>query len=169
MTLWKTTFPSPVGPLHVYASDRGLRALLWRPPDADPEAVECPDHPTLVRLAQQLGEYFAGARQEFDLPLDPVGTEFQCLAWNALRAIPYGATRTYAEQAAAIGRPKAVRAVGAANGKNPISIVVPCHRVIGANGTLVGFGGGLETKRFLLDLEAGQGQLLPAPQTEPRA
>ena len=102
----------------------------------------------------QLDEYFAGERTEFDVPLDPVGTEFQLRAWAALRRIPYGETRSYGEQARTIGAPAAVRAVGAANGRNPISIIVPCHRVVGSNGSLTGFGGGLDAKRYLLDLEA---------------
>ena len=101
----------------------------------------------------QLTEYFAGERTTFDLPLDPVGTEFQVAAWRALGEIPYGETRTYGEQAAGIGRPTAVRAIGAANGKNPLSIVLPCHRVVGADGSLTGFAGGLDAKRFLLTHE----------------
>ena len=165
MTMWKATIQSPVGPLRAFASDKGLRAVLFAKSDVtryvhEPGPVESPDHPTLARLADQLGEYFAGSRQEFDLPLDPVGTEFQRLAWRALQAIPYGTTRSYSEQAAAIGRPRAVRAIGAANGKNPISIVIPCHRVIGADGSLTGFGGGLLAKRFLLDHESPQRSIL---------
>jgi methylated-DNA-[protein]-cysteine S-methyltransferase len=109
----------------------------------------------LRRVTGQLNEYFAGRRQEFELPLAPAGTEFQQACWQALAEIPYGETRSYGEQAARIGRPDRARAVGAANGANPIAIILPCHRVIGANGSLVGFGGGLETKRRLLDLEAG--------------
>ena len=101
----------------------------------------------------QLGEYFAGRRRTFDLPLTPEGTTFQCSVWMALRAIPYGATISYRALAERIGRPSAMRAVGAANGRNPLPIVVPCHRVIGADGSLTGFGGGLPTKRFLLELE----------------
>lgn len=111
-------------------------------------------------VARQLAEYFAGERRTFDLALAPEGTEFQLASWEALRDIPWGATRTYAEQAEAIGRPTAVRAVGRANGANPIPIVVPCHRVIGADGSLTGFGGGLPVKRALLELE---GVLLPVP------
>ena len=109
---------------------------------------------------RQLNEYFAGERTAFDLPLDPQGTPFQCSVWRALRTIPYGETRSYGEIANSIGNPKAVRAVGAANGRNPIAIVVPCHRVIGSDGTLTGFGGGLPRKQYLLNLEgAGQGEL----------
>jgi methylated-DNA-[protein]-cysteine S-methyltransferase len=109
----------------------------------------------LARAAEQLREYFAGERREFDLPLAPAGTEFQLACWSALAEIPYGDTRSYGQQADRIGKPDRARAVGAANGANPIAIILPCHRVIGADGSLVGFGGGLETKRRLLDLEAG--------------
>ena len=107
----------------------------------------------LDTTADQLDEYFAGTRTSFDVPLDLHGTPFQLAAWQALAGIPYGATRTYGEQADAIGRPTAVRAIGAANGRNPVSIVLPCHRVIGSNGSLTGFGGGLEVKAALLELE----------------
>jgi methylated-DNA-[protein]-cysteine S-methyltransferase len=118
----------------------------------------------------QLAEYFAGARQSFDLVLRPAGTPFQQLAWRALTEIPYGATRTYGEQAASIGRPGAARAVGAANSRNPIPIIVPCHRLVGHDGGLTGFGGGLERKRYLLEHEATVArrsflfELLPAPE-----
>ncbi len=161
--MWKTELPSPVGTLRVFTSDAGLRAILWQSNDSVRYRVEtgyddAPDHPTFARLRSQLDQYFAGARQRFDLPLDPQGTEFQRAAWRALLEIPYGTTRTYAQQAAKIGRPRAVRAIGAANGRNPISSVVPCHRVIGADGSLTGFGGGLETKRFLLRLESNARQ-----------
>jgi len=110
--------------------------------------------------ATQLGEYFAGERQAFDLPLRPEGSEFQQRVWSALCDIPYGRTISYGELALRIGDPGGARAVGAANGQNPISIVVPCHRVIGADGSLTGYGGGLERKRHLLDLEAGRSRLL---------
>ncbi len=159
--MWKTTIPSPVGELPAFASDYGLCGLLWPNSDvtrvaANADHVELAEQPIFARLAIQLGEYFAGTRQQFDLPLDAVGTEFQCAVWNALREIPFGKTRTYTELAAIVGRPDAVRAVGAANGKNPISIVIPCHRVIGANGSLTGFAGGLEAKRFLLEHESAR-------------
>lgn len=156
--IFKTTVDSPGGTLRLFASDAGLCAVLWPQSDyklkraVDP--VDSADHPVLVRAVRQLGEYFASGRREFDVPLDPVGTPFQLRAWAQLREIPYGTTLTYGEQAAAIGRPTAARAVGGANGRNPLSILVPCHRVIGADGSLTGFGGGLETKRFLLALEA---------------
>lgn len=153
--------PSPVGELTLVASDTGLAAILWE--NDDPARVrlapqfENPDHPVLRETARQLGQYFAGERWSFDLPLDFHGTDFQKDVWQALLAIPFGETRSYAEIARAVGRPTAFRAVGAANGRNPISIVAPCHRVIGTNGTLTGFAGGIEAKRHLLALE---GQML---------
>ena len=113
------------------------------------------DDRALRSVVRELTAYFAGELREFSLPLAPVGTPFQLDVWNALRAIPYGETRSYGELAERIGRPKAVRAVGAANGANPLPIVVPCHRVIGSNGTLTGFGGGLPLKQALLALERG--------------
>jgi methylated-DNA-[protein]-cysteine S-methyltransferase len=113
------------------------------------------DRPPLPEVRRQLAEYFAGARRAFALPLAPAGTEFERRVWQALAAIPYGETRSYAEVALTIGRPAACRAVGRANGRNPIAIVIPCHRVIGSDGSLTGYGGGLDLKRFLLDLEAG--------------
>ena len=156
--IFKATLESPVGTLRIFATDEGLRAVLWPQNDQaalklERQPIERADHPILVRAEQQLEEYFAGRRRTFDVPLDPVGTPFQLSAWLGLREIPYGETRTYGQQAAAIGRPSASRAVGAANGRNPLSIFVPCHRVVGANGSLTGFAGGLETKRFLLALE----------------
>ena len=152
------TMPSPVGDLRIVVSDRGVRAILWendfdRVPAIDPEPIDVVDDPVARRTVDQLTDYFAGQRTDFDLPLDLVGTEFQVHAWQSLSRIPFGTTRSYGEQAADIGRPTAVRAVGAANGKNPVSIVLPCHRVIGADGSLTGFAGGLEAKRFLLSHE----------------
>ncbi|MFK7988631.1 MAG: methylated-DNA--[protein]-cysteine S-methyltransferase [Sandaracinaceae bacterium] len=157
--IWKTEIAHPVlGVLGAFATDRGVCALLW-----DPEhdrryrfdaATDAPSHPVLAQLRQELDAYFAGARRAFEVPLDPHGTAFQRQVWAALEAIPFGATRTYAQLAASVGRPRAARAVGAANGRNPISIVVPCHRVIGANGQLTGFAGGLRNKRWLLEHEA---------------
>ncbi len=161
--IYTTTLETPVGAIHLFATDGGLRYLAW--PSAPPvsEAIadtsEAPEHPVLRRASEQLEEYFAGERMRFDIPLDPRGTPFQRAAWQYLSKIPYGATRTYGEQAAAIGRPKASRAVGAANGRNPLSVVVPCHRVIGANGALTGFAGGLRIKRFLLEHEARNADL----------
>jgi methylated-DNA-[protein]-cysteine S-methyltransferase len=138
--------------LSLIASEEGLEQIRFDatfPPDAGLAA----GHPLLRETARQLNAYFARELRQFDLPLILKGTPFQIRAWRALQQIPYGATRTYAEQARAIGAPDAIRAVGAANGRNPIPIVVPCHRVIGSNGKLTGFGGGLPLKRWLLDLE----------------
>jgi methylated-DNA-[protein]-cysteine S-methyltransferase len=148
---------SPVGQLRLVASDRGLAGIVWmndRPRSASLETeLEASEMPILVEAARQLEEYFAGARKGFDLELDFEGTEFQRKVWRALLTIPYGETRSYAQIAKQIGQPQAVRAVGAANGRNPISIVAPCHRVIGSTGKLTGFGGGLPAKALLLELE----------------
>lgn len=155
--LFETTIPSPVGDLRLVASDTGLVAVLWE--NDDParvrlgSTIERPEHPVLAQAKGQLAAYFAGRRSAFDLPLDPRGTDFQKSVWAELLKIPFGETRSYADLAHAIGRPSATRAVGAANGRNPISIVVPCHRVIGSNGALTGFAGGLDAKRTLLALE----------------
>ena len=151
--------PSPVGVLKLVASDAGLTAILWE--NDDPRRVrlnsviEDENHPILLETERQLGEYFAGRRRSFSLPLDFKGTPFQRRVWSALLTIPYGETRSYGEIARQIGNPAAVRAVGAANGRNPLSIIAPCHRVIGATGKLTGFAGGLETKARLLALETG--------------
>ena len=151
--------PSPVGVLKLVASDAGLAAILWE--NDDPRRVrlnrviEDQNHPILLETERQLGEYFAGRRRSFSLPLDFKGTPFQRRVWSALLTIPYGETRSYGEIARQIGNPAAVRAVGAANGRNPVSIIAPCHRVIGATGKLTGFAGGLETKARLLALETG--------------
>jgi methylated-DNA-[protein]-cysteine S-methyltransferase len=152
------TVRTPVGALKLIASDRGLAAILWE--NDNPKRVpmgalvEDNDHPALKLAEGQLTEYFAGKRKSFEITLDPAGTDFQKRVWRALLEIPYGETRAYAQIANHVGNPKAVRAVGAANGKNPISIVAPCHRVIGTDGSLTGFAGGLEIKRFLLSHEA---------------
>jgi methylated-DNA-[protein]-cysteine S-methyltransferase len=151
---------SPVGPLTLVATDRGLSAILWKN-DRHGRVrlnIEAEDsaHPVLVEAERQLGEYFAGRRQTFSIRLDVEGTAFQRKVWNALQTIPFGETRTYGEIARQIGRPSAVRAVGAANGRNPLSIVAPCHRVIGATGKLTGFAGGLDTKARLLALEGAK-------------
>ena len=149
---------SRVGLLKLVANDLALVAILWE--NDDPKRVrfgsliEDVDHPILCLAEQQLGEYFAGARKSFDLPLDFAGTPFQKKVWSELLNIPFGQTRTYGQIANAIGKPRAFRAVGAANGKNPISIVAPCHRVIGKDGSLTGFAGGLEAKECLLEIEA---------------
>jgi methylated-DNA-[protein]-cysteine S-methyltransferase len=152
--LCATTLESPVGTLTLIASARGLRALLWQH-ERDLPVRGGADDPTgvLAATVQQLEEYFAGERMEFDLPLDPVGTDFQQSAWMALRTIPYGETVSYGEQARRMGDVRKARAVGGANGHNPISIIVPCHRVVGSDGSLTGFGGGIENKAWLLDHE----------------
>lgn len=149
---------SPVGVLKLVASHRGLVAILWEndhpkrvPLKSPPEYKE---HPILVETERRLKAYFDKKPNAFSIPLDFSGTEFQKKVWNALLTIPYGETRSYLQIARQIGHPKAMRAVGAAIGKNPISIVVPCHRVIGANGKLTGFAGGLPIKQYLLDIES---------------
>lgn len=148
---------SPVGLLKLVATERGLAAILWENdhPRRVPlgEVVGCEDHPVLIETERQLREYFSGERQAFELPLDFRGTEFQRRVWSALLTIPYGETRSYSQIAQQIGYPAAVRAVGAANGRNPLSIIAPCHRVLGSNGKLTGFAGGLETKARLLSHE----------------
>lgn len=146
---------SPVGPLTVAATDAGLHAIEFprnRHP-ADREGWIPGDHRLLDLAARQLDDYFAAKRCVFDLPLAPRGTEFQRTVWMTLAGIGYGETISYAQLAQRVGKPTAMRAVGAANGRNPLPIVLPCHRVIGADGALTGFGGGLPTKQFLLELE----------------
>jgi len=153
------TIDSPVGALKLIASDRGLAVLVWddekdhRVPALVAEHSD--DHPVLVDAERQLAEYFAGTRTSFTVKLDFAGTDFQREVWNALLTIPYGETRSYGQIARQIGKPDAVRAVGAANGRNPISIITPCHRVIGSTGKLTGFGGGLPVKAQLLAHEGG--------------
>lgn len=142
------TMDSPIGFLTVEEQDGGITAVRF-----GGEAVTAPPTPLLEKAQAQLTEYFAAQRRTFDLPLRPQGTAFQQAAWSALCDIPYGQTRTYAQQAAAIGKPKACRAIGMANHCNPIPILIPCHRVIGAGGKLTGYAGGLATKRYLLALE----------------
>lgn len=157
--LYETIIDSPVGPLTLIVSDKGLRAVLWEQEKQgrvrlgeiegggdDPNGV-------LSAAVEQLGEYFAGDRHTFDLPLDPVGSDFQRSAWQALCTIPFAETVSYGEQARRMGDARKARAVGAANGRNPISIIVPCHRVVGADGSLTGFAAGVETKAWLLDHE----------------
>ena len=181
-TLDCTTFTSPVGPLFLAASDRGLVALEFdarlpgqqtiRPNPrhlrsesgrAKDQGVRFePSAAAVYAYVQQLEEYFAGQRREFTFPLDLRGTEFQLACWQALLAIPYGETRTYADIARVVGKSGAFRAVGMANNRNPVAIVVPCHRVIGSDGTLCGYGGGLEIKRKLLGLEGALSGTLAA-------
>lgn len=150
--------PSPVGILTLVATDDGLAAILWENdrPHRVPLSIgdEQSTHPVLVETERQLDEYFAGRRKRFALKLDVSGTAFQRTVWNALSTIPFGETRSYAQIAHQIGHPRAVRAVGAANGRNPVSIVTPCHRVIGSTGALTGFAGGVEIKARLLAFEA---------------
>jgi methylated-DNA-[protein]-cysteine S-methyltransferase len=152
-----TTMASPVGRLTLIANREGLAAILWD--DDDPLRVRIgpcmddPAHPVLREAQTQLEEYFGGKRRMFSVALAPVGTPFQQQVWQELRAIPFGETRSYGELARRIGRPTAMRAVGAANGRNPLSIIVPCHRVIGSSGKLTGFAGGLAAKATLLRLE----------------
>jgi methylated-DNA-[protein]-cysteine S-methyltransferase len=152
-----THFDSPMGTLLAIATDDAITDLHIVSgkyvPKVDERCVNAPTLPVFLQLQQELAEYFAGKRKIFTVKLAPEGTEFQRAAWNALTKIPFGQTRSYGEQATAIGNPKAVRAIGAANGRNPIAIVVPCHRVIGANGTLTGYAGGLDKKELLLKLE----------------
>jgi methylated-DNA-[protein]-cysteine S-methyltransferase len=157
MTHFYKIFASPVGALKLVASHEGLAAILWEQDDPKRvrlgELIENPEHPILIQAEQQLGEYFAGQRTTFTVKLDMVGTEFQKKVWEALLTIPFGETRTYADIARQVGSPNAFRAVGAANGRNPVSILAPCHRAIGSDGSLTGFAGGLETKQYLLALE----------------
>lgn len=157
MSLVCKTINSPVGKLKLIASDEGLVAVLWE--NDNPrrvrlsESIENECHPILIETERQLGEYFAGKRNNFSVPLDMRGTRFQKGVWEALRAIPFGEIRSYGQIAKQLGNPRATRAVGAANGRNPLSIIVPCHRVIGSDGQLTGFAGGLNTKMHLLKLE----------------
>ena len=158
MTYSYKTIKSPVGVLKIVASDQGLAAILWE--NDDPKRVrldltlEDDNHPVLLETERQLNGYFAGKLQTFALELDFSGTQFQKKVWRSLLTIPFGETRSYGQVAKQVGLPKAARAVGAASGRNPISIVVPCHRVVGSNGKLTGFAGGLETKAALLQMES---------------
>jgi O-6-methylguanine DNA methyltransferase len=167
-TLHSTTFTSPVGPLFLAASSRGLVALEFdarlpgqqtiRPNPRDlrveTKGVQFEESASAMRVyVRELADYFAGTRRNFSFPLDLRGTDFQLACWRALLAIPYGETRSYADIARAVGRPQGFRAVGMANNRNPLAIVVPCHRVIASDGTLCGYGGGLDVKRKLLELE----------------
>jgi len=157
-----TRIDSPVGKLLLAAVAQGLRLVSFesskRGAPVQPEWKE--DKTPFAEVIRQLQAYFGGELREFELRLAPEGTEFQLLVWNCLRTIPYGETISYAQLAQKIGNPQAVRAVGLANGRNPIPIIVPCHRVIGSNGSLTGFGGGLANKKTLLDLESRQISLL---------
>ncbi len=156
---------SPIGVLTLVADDDGLTNILFANSSlaqiglTEQDAPETPDDPVLEATARQLSEYFAGSRTSFELPLHLEGNNFEREAWRALATIPYGETISYARQAELIGRPGAFRAVGGADGRNPIPIVLPCHRVVGADGSLTGFGGGLGVKQWLLDLERGAQRL----------
>jgi len=175
--LHSTVFESPIGPLFLAASDKGLVALEFdarlpgqqtirpNPRDLRSESDGVGFQESKLKMSayvRQLEEYFAGNRREFSFPLDMRGTDFQLACWRALLAIPYGETRTYADIARAVGRPQGFRAVGMANNRNPIAIVVPCHRVIASDGTLCGYGGGLDVKRKLLQLEGALSGTLAA-------
>ena len=157
------TMESPIGVLTLVADDDGLTAVHFEDEHkrAIPKELPVdPDHPVLAAARIQLAEYFAGEREEFDLPLHLTeGTDFEREVWRVLATIPFGKTISYGEQAAAVGRPGGAQAVGAANGQNPLAIVLPCHRVIGADGSMVGFGGGVPTKVWLLDHESGTQRL----------
>ncbi len=157
MTICYQKVTSPLGPIFIAADDTYLRVITF---DRNEEKIRASfsgfkheNNEIITQTRIQLQEYFAGKRTEFDLPIAFTGTEFQQQTWHALKTIPYGETRSYSEQAHFLGNPKAVRAVGRANGLNPIGIVVPCHRVIGKSGKLTGYAGGIEKKKFLLDLE----------------
>lgn len=153
-----TEMPSPLGMVTIQANSQGLLGVWFETCTTKPDELGQRDdhHPILTQCVEQIGEYFSGLREQFELPLAATGTDFQNQVWHALTTIPYGETWSYQDLADAIGNPKAVRAVGMANGKNPISIVVPCHRVIGKNGKLTGYAGGVERKQQLLALEQGQ-------------
>lgn len=154
---------SPIGRLKLVASEEGLAAIVWE--NDNPrrvrfeELVEDAQHPILLRTEAELEEYFIGKRSAFTVPLNMRGTSFQRQVWEALLGIPFGETRTYGQLATQLGNPRATRAVGAANGRNPVAIIVPCHRVIGFSGKLTGFAGGLEAKAHLLNLEGKEERL----------
>lgn len=154
MARWTAWKPMDGLTLRLVAGNTGLRAIVFGEPESE-DGEDSDAHPVLRAAIDQLSAYFAGSLREFSLPLEMAGTDFQMRVWRVLREIPYGETRSYRDLASALGKPTAVRAVGAANGANPLPIVVPCHRVIGANGSLVGYGGGLALKRRLLALEQG--------------
>jgi methylated-DNA-[protein]-cysteine S-methyltransferase len=153
----KITLPAPIGLVYVVADKKNLKAIVygcnWEKAKKRLGDLTCEQNTIIEQTETQLLEYFAKKRTEFDLPISFSGTEFQQKTWQALLSIPYGETCSYSEQAALVGNPKAVRAVGGANGLNPITIVVPCHRVIGKSGKLTGYGGGVASKKFLLELE----------------
>lgn len=151
--IWQSKIETEIGPMYLVASDTALKGVFWRKPSGSlVEIEEC----KVLRLAEkEIRDYLAGRLRKFTVPLDPEGTEFQQRVWLELRRIPYGQTKSYKDIATALGMPKACRAVGTANGRNPLSIIVPCHRVIAANGTLGGYAGGLPRKEQLLSIERG--------------
>jgi methylated-DNA-[protein]-cysteine S-methyltransferase len=154
-TEYWTDFRSPVGKLRLVADGKGLTRVDFGDHMA-PSAGICIETKILQQAKRELREYFAGEREEFEVPLNPEGTKFQYQVWNELMKIPYGATMTYGEIARNMGNPDAMRAVGAANGRNPIAIIIPCHRVIGNNGNMIGYGGGIDRKLWLLKHEAAE-------------
>jgi len=160
MSTWYELHDSPVGQLLLACNGAAITQLHVAAgkyvPRIGTDWVRDGQRPLLVRLRRELDDYFAGSLRTFSVAVDPQGTDFQRCAWTALMAIPFGETRTYGQQAQAIGRPTAMRAIGAANGRNPIAIVVPCHRVVGADGSLTGYAGGLVVKEFLLRLESAR-------------
>ncbi len=165
--------PSPLGEM-LLASDGDALSGAWfdgqrHQPPIGPAWQQRPDLPVLRRAAAELAEYFAGERFAFDVPLAPVGTPFQRDVWRAIASVPYGGTIAYRELAARAGRPQSIRAAGAATGRNPLSIIVPCHRIVGADGALTGYAGGLTRKRALLALERATGAAVPAPRSAPVA
>lgn len=174
-TSYEPPTSTPIDPLTLVASKHGLRAILWSN-DLDGSrdrdrvrwdgAVEG-SSPILDETIEQLDAYFDGSLRSFDLPLDPQGTDFQVEVWHALAKVPYGETTTYGKQSAELGKPRAIRAVASANGRNPLSIVLPCHRIIGADGSLTGFAAGLEAKAWLLDHEAKHAHGVPQYQATP--
>ncbi len=153
------THKTPIGMLTLVSDGRAITYLAFETSKHPAPKYARGSDKLIEQAKKELDAYFAGRLKEFKVPVRPQGTPFQEAAWKALTKIPYGATRSYGDQARAIGKPKAVRAIGAANGRNPIPIIIPCHRVIGADGSLTGFGGGMETKQFLLELEQGQALL----------
>jgi methylated-DNA-[protein]-cysteine S-methyltransferase len=171
MTLAYKTIDSPVGKLKLVASDNGLVAVLWDKEKPKRvrlgEVQEREGHPVLIKAERQITDYFAGKRRSFSVDIDMQGTSFQKQVWEALLAIPFGETRTYGDLAKQLGRPQAARAIGAASGKNPLSIIVPCHRVVGSSGRLTGFAGGLDAKARLLELE-GKGNGGGAQESRPK-
>jgi methylated-DNA-[protein]-cysteine S-methyltransferase len=165
MSLFYKLVDSPIGRLKFVASDKGLVGILWAKDRLRrvrlSDLTENNQHPLLVKTEEQLSEYFQGKRRHFNVPLDMRGTPFQKQVWEALLAIPFGETRSYGQLARQLGNPRAIRAVGAANGRNPVAIIAPCHRVIGSSGKLTGFAGGLEAKAHLLSLEGRDPKLFP--------